>query len=666
MSFGPYKLLAVKPEGDSLVLYLGTEDDRVLYRPRRFLSFSNTTAVRECAESLIGEMVVTETSNPAKNPREKWWVSVRRHVPTHSTVDAAQARHEIVVQPGSGRTYQPNERPVSTRVQALQQRAEGGDAAAQFELGSILDRADGVPRNLLQAVAWYQRAAAQGHASARLALGMASPQAAAPSVGAGRPSFDHVHKIYGPPGTGKTSRLLELVEQALASGVQPPEIGFFSYTNKATDEARQRMVSKFPQFDVEQDFPYFQTLHSLAYQSLRTRVVVISDAQARAFDEGVTIERPLMREGDETSRVVRVKHPVLDASSTARYRKMPLAPYLEDLPVSQRWPINKWRGRPRHEGERSLDASDIQACVDFSDRYEAHKQMLGVIDFTDMIERALRDDTALPSLQLLLIDEAQDLNPLQWDLARVLIARAARCYVAGDDDQAICEPFGASAKHFVEFPVGAGNEEVLQTSRRVPAVVHEALTPLIRRLTQKFPYRKDKTWNPKTGPVCGKISRFDDVGGFLASRMLDRYVAQSRGVLVMFATHTTLQKFSSRLKERGVSHYAAHERVGDGDPVVRLLTVWGAKGGEAPLAVLIIESDMDRKMLREDPRLEYVAQTRAQQEYCRVGPESLSEAAPEPRMSAQLGIVGRPPANSGGLSPHALEMLRQKFGKSDR
>jgi superfamily I DNA/RNA helicase len=345
---------------------------------------------------------------------------------------------------------------------------------------------------------------------------------------------------------------------------------------------------------------------------------------------------------------------------------MTLARYLEELPKWQRWPINKWRGRPRHEGERCLDASDIQACVDYSDRYEAHKHMLGVIDYTDMIERALEDDTALPALQLLLIDEAQDLNPLQWDLAGVLIARAGRCYVAGDDDQAICEPFGASAKHFVELPVGAGNEEVLQTSKRVPAAVHEALTPLICQLTQKFPYRKDKTWHAKTGPESGKVSRFDDVGSFLASRMLDRFVAQSQGVLVMFATHATLQKFSSRLKERGVSHYAAHERIGDGDPVVRLLTVWGAKGGEAPLAVLIVESDMDRKMLREDPRLEYVAHTRAQQEYCHVGPESHIGAAPEPRVPAQERAVARPTANSGALSPHALEMLRHKFGKSGR
>jgi superfamily I DNA/RNA helicase len=598
-------LLDVQPEGDSLVLHLGDKDGQVLYRPRRFLSFSNTESIRQHAQSLIGSMVVTETSNPTRNPREKWWVSVRLHIQSQSSVDAPREQHNVAVPSEQGKTCE--------------------------------------------------------------LLGLGSPQAALSSASTVRLGFDHVHKIYGPPGTGKTSRLLELVEQALRNDVRPADIGFFSYTNKATDEARQRMVRKFPQFDIEQNFPYFQTMHSLAYQSLRTRVDVISEQQARDFSGEVLIERPLMREGDESSRVIRVKHPVLDASSTARAKKMPLKRYLEDLPESQRWPIHKWRGRPRHEWDwRPLDGRDIQACVDYDDRYEAHKRMLGVIDYTDMIERALRDDAALPALQLLLIDEAQDLTPLQWDLARVLIGRAERCHVAGDDDQAICEPFGASAKEFVELPVGTDNELVLQTSRRVPAAVHEALGPLIQRLSARFPYRKAKTWHPKDGTLSGKVSQFTDVGAFLESGILTKHVAQSRAALLMFATNATLQMVSALLKARGVSHFAAHERVGNGDPVVRLLTVWGAKGGEAPLAALIVESKMDRKMLDGDPRLEYVAHTRAQEEYCLVGLEWSAAAASQPRMSAPALVAPEAPTNSGGLSPQALELLKQKFGRSGR
>ncbi len=666
MSFGPYKLLAVRRDDDYLVLHLGDEDGQVLYRPRRLLSFNNTGPTQQQANSLIGSMVVTETSNPTKNPPEKWWVRVRAHAQAQAqpTVEAPQERNKIVVPSGPGNTYEPIKRVASSRVVELRQLAEAGNADAQFELGSILDRADGVPRNLLMAVEWYQRAAVQGHAGARLALGLDTPQPALSSQRTVTLAVGHVHKIYGPPGTGKTSKLLELVEEALDRCVPPTKIGFFSHTNKATDEARQRMVQKFPKLDIEKDFPYFQTLHSLAYQSLRTRVAVISEQQARDFSEEVGIERVLMREGDESSRVTRVKHPVLDASSTARAKKIPLKRYLENLPESQRWPIHKWRGR--RDWERPLEESDIQACVHYDERYEAHKRRLGVIDYTDMIELALRDDAALPTLQLLLIDEAQDLNPLQWDLARLLMARAERCYIAGDDDQAICEPFGASARDFVELPVGAGNEQVLETSRRVPAAIHEALEPLFQRLSQKFPYRKDKAWYPKAGALRGKVSRFSGVGAFLESGILAKHVAQSRDALLMFATNSTLQNVSRLLKDRGVSHFAAHELVGHGLPVVRLLTVWGAKGGEAPLAVLIAESEMDRKMLRDDPRLEYVAHTRAQEEYCCVGLELPNAAIPQPRMSAPPPVTPSAAGNSLEPSPQSLELQKQKFDKSFR
>jgi len=134
----------------------------------------------------------------------------------------------------------------------------------------------------------------------------------------------------------------------------------------------------------------------------------------------------------------------------------------------------------------------------------------------------------------------------------------------------------------------------------------------------------------------------------------------------MFATHGTLKMVSDLLKDRGVTHFAAHELVGNGEPVFRLLTVWGAKGGEAPLAALIVESKMDRKMLAGDPRLEYVAHTRAQEEYCRVGFESAGAAAPQPRMPAPASVTARAPANSGEPSPQAMAMLMQKFGKSGR
>ena len=55
---------------------------------------------------------------------------------------------------------------------AVQKAAKGGDAKAQFNLGSMYDQGRGVAKNERKAVEWYQKAAAQGNASAQNNLGV--------------------------------------------------------------------------------------------------------------------------------------------------------------------------------------------------------------------------------------------------------------------------------------------------------------------------------------------------------------------------------------------------------------------------------------------------------------------------------------------------------------
>ena len=51
-------------------------------------------------------------------------------------------------------------------------------------------------------------------------------------------------KVLGPPGTGKTTTLLNYVEDAMES-IDIKKIGYFSFTRKAAEEARDRAVTKF-------------------------------------------------------------------------------------------------------------------------------------------------------------------------------------------------------------------------------------------------------------------------------------------------------------------------------------------------------------------------------------------------------------------------------------
>ena len=48
--------------------------------------------------------------------------------------------------------------------------------------------------------------------------------------------------VIGPPGTGKTTFILNKIEEYLQEEISIDDIGFFSFSNKAVDEAKQRVL----------------------------------------------------------------------------------------------------------------------------------------------------------------------------------------------------------------------------------------------------------------------------------------------------------------------------------------------------------------------------------------------------------------------------------------
>ena len=74
--------------------------------------------------------------------------------------------------------------------------------------------------------------------------------------------MEKINKIYGPPGTGKTFRLIRRVKAYQRKGVPLHKIGYFAFTKKAAQEARERIGVS------EKRVPYFQTIHAFCYHLL--------------------------------------------------------------------------------------------------------------------------------------------------------------------------------------------------------------------------------------------------------------------------------------------------------------------------------------------------------------------------------------------------------------
>ena len=294
--------------------------------------------------------------------------------------------------------------------------------------------------------------------------------------------MSHIHKVFGPPGSGKTTYLLNVVEKELADDIHPMRIGYFSFTRKAANEARDRAILKFPSLNAKTDFPFFRTLHSLAFRCMSVKAdMIMQPEHYREFAAQVGIEIKVASE-DEVD-VAKADNPILNEINLARIRGVDLR---------------------QHYNQCGLDIEWYH--FEFVERsYRHYKRSKDLLDFTDLLEMAVVDHERLPSLEVLIVDEAQDLSRLQWQMVESLAAKAKRVFLAGDDDQAVFTWAGADVKSFLSFE---GNITVLQQSYRVPSTVHALANRIVHRIRERQP----KEWKARDFEGMVKTYyRFEDI-----------------------------------------------------------------------------------------------------------------------------------------------------------
>lgn len=282
-----------------------------------------------------------------------------------------------------------------------------------------------------------------------------------------------VKVIFGPPGTGKTTTLLNTLETELHAGVPPARIAFCSFTRKAANEARQRAAQKF-NLSLK-DFLYFRTIHSLAYKRLALRPGDVM--QKSDWDElGERVACRFsgeydLQEGMESLMRSQEGDCVLALISLARARRQHW---------SQGYDARAFRGAGMTPERYAAIARTI----------EDYKAKRSLVDFTDMLERALERTLPL-DIDVAIIDEAQDLSELQWDVCDHLFRNAQRVYVAGDDDQAIYRWAGADVRRFQGLR--ASEVQVLDKSYRLPAAIWREACGILSAIRE----RVAKTWGPR-------------------------------------------------------------------------------------------------------------------------------------------------------------------------
>lgn len=298
-------------------------------------------------------------------------------------------------------------------------------------------------------------------------------------------------RVFGPPGTGKTTTLLNMVDRALADGVEPSRIAFLAFTKAAANEAKERAAARF-NLNAKEDLIFFRTLHSLALTMSDIRPEqVIQEENYRELSRIIGIElgaqKSALMDDDVPSMVAR-NDPILGLINLARLRKVNLRDQYNLSDIEQPWNTVNFVANSLRE----------------------YKEAMGLYDFTDMLEHFVTGDARYcPEFELCFLDEAQDLSPLQWDIAHLLDRRSKKMYCAGDDDQAIYRWAGADVDHFINLP---GGSETLSQSYRIPRRVHEVAENVVRRIARRFP----KKYEPRDEP--GNVTRITTIDALDMSR----------------------------------------------------------------------------------------------------------------------------------------------------
>ena len=371
--------------------------------------------------------------------------------------------------------------------------------------------------------------------------------------------------------TGKTFKALQLVESHLKAGIAPERIAYISFTKQASQVALQRAMRSFNL--PEHRFPFFRTIHSLCFRQLglrRERCMMwrsyreLGDILGLDFRDGRNIEDGADMYGMNTAN--RMKF----LENLARLKQEPLV---------KTWEL---------ANDPEMEWFELERYARGLKEYKARR---GLLDFTDILEMFLDDRKAVPKLDVLIVDEAQDTSSLGWDVLDRIIDATPVTYAMGDDDQAIFLFSGANVDRFLNLP---GESVVLDQSYRVPSAIH----PLAMRIASKIKRRQAKTWLPKVG----------EPGAYFYQPSMDHVDISKGNWLLLARNGYSLRQIEELCESEGFSFRSVGRSPLD-NPSLKAIMVWEhmRRGNTVSLTDLrLLKPFMARRIVEQkDPGVRY-------------------------------------------------------------
>jgi DNA helicase-2/ATP-dependent DNA helicase PcrA len=292
-------------------------------------------------------------------------------------------------------------------------------------------------------------------------------------------------------GSGKTRVITRRVAYLLHSGVRASNLLAITFTNKAAGEMRARVEQLVPGNRV-----WISTFHSLGARLLRQY------ADRLGFDRNFTIY-----DMDDRAKLVK------DALEASGIDNVKFSPDRIGAAISKA--KNQLITPPQYE--RTATDFFTQTVAKVYPLYERRLRAANAMDFDDLLyllALALQKNEDLRAeldrrFQYVLIDEYQDTNLAQYEIARRLSLNYPNLCVVGDPDQSIYKWRGSDIKNILDFERDFPDARVITLSknyRSTKAILHAAST-----LISHNKHRKKKslvTDNEQGEPV--RVLTFDN------------------------------------------------------------------------------------------------------------------------------------------------------------
>jgi DNA helicase-2/ATP-dependent DNA helicase PcrA len=340
-------------------------------------------------------------------------------------------------------------------------------------------------------------------------------------------------------GSGKTMTLTAKIDHLVRSGFEPERILAITFTNKAAEEMKIRLVSLtgLPTFK----FPWVRTFHSACLRILKAHC-------------GLLGYQPALQVLAEYQQLKTFKEIVIGRLNQDRKHVPAVRAHISHAKNSGN-PAAYFLRKPRVGTIRLADAYRL---------YEQTLKAMNAVDFDNILlltRDLLRDHPAVRDhyrqlFRYILCDEYQDTNNLQEELTRLLL-KDGNLFCVGDDWQAIYSFRGSNVDHFLGFSRTYPGAKVFRLERNFRSA--DEIVQLANDLIGHNDHKMEKAcFSDKRGGVVELHDFFDEEkeADWVARKVqrLNRGGITYDRMAVLYRTRFCSLAFEQTFRKRGIPY----------------------------------------------------------------------------------------------------------------